>query len=70
MARSMHLPDRLRALADLVPILEVPDADFGRWDVPSPRDGVQSLGWFEFGPTAGTLLRGAQGGGSASTLPP
>lgn len=44
--------DRLRALADLIPLLEAPDADFGRWETPPSRDGVQSLGWFEFGPTA------------------
>ncbi|MEO5940698.1 MAG: DUF6508 domain-containing protein [Candidatus Limnocylindrales bacterium] len=44
--------DRLRSLADLVPILESPEADFGHWEVPPPRDGLHSLGWFEFGPTA------------------
>jgi hypothetical protein len=44
--------DRLRALADLVPLLEAPDADFGHWERPPPRDGVGSLGWFEFGPAA------------------
>ncbi len=52
MAGSMDPADRLRALADLVPILEAPDADFGHWDLPPPRDGVHSMGWFEFGPTA------------------
>ena len=49
---SVNDADRLRILADLVPILEAPDADFGRWEAPAPRDGVHSLGWFEFGPTA------------------
>jgi hypothetical protein len=48
----MELSDRLRALADLAPILESPDADFGHWELPPPRDGVSSMGWFEFGPTA------------------
>jgi hypothetical protein len=41
--------DRLRALSDLVPILEAPDPDIGRWVWPAPRDGVQTLGWFEPG---------------------
>ena len=44
--------ERLRRLAELVSVLEAPDADFGHWEVPSPRDGVRSLGWFTFGPTA------------------
>ena len=48
----MNDAGRLRALAELIPILEAPDADFGRWETPQPRDGVHSLGWFEFGPTA------------------
>ena len=48
----MDLTERLRALADVLPALEAPDADFGRWELPPPRDGVHSLGWFEFGPTA------------------
>ncbi len=48
----MELTARLRALADVLPLLEAPDADFGHWELPPPRDGVGSLGWFEFGPTA------------------
>jgi hypothetical protein len=44
--------DRLRDLADLVPSLEAPDADFGHWEAPPPVDGVHSFGYFEFGPTA------------------
>ena len=48
----MNLTDRLRALADVLPMLEASDADFGHWELPPPRDGVHSLGWFEFGPTA------------------
>ena len=48
----MDLADRLRALAELGPVLDAPDADFGHWETPPPKDGVYSLGWFEFGPTA------------------
>jgi hypothetical protein len=48
----MDLSDRLRPLADVLPMLEAPDADFGHGELPAPRDGVHSLGWFEFGPTA------------------
>lgn len=44
--------DRLHALAELVPFLEAPDADFGHWETPASKDGIDSLGWFEFGPTA------------------
>ena len=49
---AADLAERLRHLAELVPILEAPDADFGHWEQPPPRDGVHTLGWFEFGPTA------------------
>jgi uncharacterized protein DUF6508 len=52
---------RLRALADLLPVLTAPDADFGRWVVPPPKDGIQSLGWYEFGP-AGEAFQRAVGG--------
>ena len=55
--------DRLRALADLVPILEAPDADFGHWELPAPVDGVHSFGWFEFGPTAEAWRAGVGRGG-------
>jgi hypothetical protein len=48
----MEMTNWLRALADVLPALEAPDADFGHWELPPPRDGVHSLGWFEFGPTA------------------
>jgi hypothetical protein len=48
----MDLSERLRLLADVLPVLEAPDADFGHWELPPPRDGVESLGWFEFGPAA------------------
>jgi hypothetical protein len=50
----MDQTERLRALADVLPVLEAPDADFGHWELPPPRDGVESLGWFEFGPAADT----------------
>jgi hypothetical protein len=46
------MTERLRALADVLPILEAPDADFGHWELPPPRNGVYSLGWFEVGPAA------------------
>jgi hypothetical protein len=55
--------DRLGALADLVPILEAPDADFGHWVLPAPVDGVHSFGWFEFGPTAEAWRAGVGRGG-------
>jgi hypothetical protein len=48
----MNLADRLRTLAKVLPALVAPDADFGHWELPPPRDGVGSLGWYEFGPTA------------------
>jgi hypothetical protein len=40
----MDLTEWLRALADVLPLLEAADADFGRWELPPPRDGVHSLG--------------------------
>jgi hypothetical protein len=43
-------------------VLESPDADFGRWITPASRDGVSSLGWFEFGPV-GEAWRAAVGAG-------
>jgi hypothetical protein len=48
----MELTERLRVLAAVLPVLEAPDADFGHWELPPPRDGIGSLGWFEFGRTA------------------
>ena len=45
--------DRLRFLADLVPVLEARDADFGHWETPSG-----TLGYFVLGP-AGEALQGA-----------
>ena len=40
----------LRAMADLGRVLEAPDADFGHWVTPPPKDGVLSLE-IERGPT-------------------
>lgn len=48
----MDLSARLRTLADLVPVLEAPDADFGHWDTAPTSGGVEHLPWFTFGPTA------------------
>ena len=55
--------DRLQALADLVPILEAPDADFGHWYVPPPVDGVYHLPYFVFGPAAEAWRAGVGRGG-------
>ena len=49
--------DRLRALAELVPVLEAPDADFGHWETPPG-----TLGYFELG-RAGEAFRSAVGRG-------
>lgn len=51
----------LRAMADLGRVLEAPDADFGHWVTPPPKDGVLSLGWYELGP-AGEAFRAAAEG--------
>jgi hypothetical protein len=32
------------------------------WELPPPRDGVHSLGWFEFGPTAEAWRAAVAGG--------
>jgi hypothetical protein len=59
----MDLVDRLRPLAELVPVLEAPDADFGHWqDGSGGTDGVLHLPWFEFGPAA-DAFRAAVGRG-------
>jgi hypothetical protein len=59
----MELTERLRVLAATLPALEASDADFGHWDLPPPRDGVGSLGWFEFGPTAEVWRAAVSAGG-------
>lgn len=48
----MDQTDRLLALGDLLAALESPSADFGHWESPPPKDGIHSLGWYEFGPVA------------------
>ena len=49
--------DRLGFLADLVPVLEARDADFGHWETPPG-----TLGYFVLGP-AGEAFQGAVGRG-------
>ena len=49
--------DRLRTLADLVPVLEAADADFGHWETPPG-----TLGYFVLGP-AGEAFQAAVGRG-------
>jgi hypothetical protein len=39
--RRISLPDRLRLLAELVPVLELPDADYGRWVATPPATPEQ-----------------------------
>ena len=59
----MGLAERLVPLADLVPILDAPDADFGHWEGGSTdTDGVLQMPWFAFGPT-GDAFRAAVGRG-------
>jgi hypothetical protein len=48
----MDIAERLRPLADLVPILESADADFGHWEAPPPVYDVHQMPYFVFGPTA------------------
>ena len=48
---TMEQAQRLRTLADLVPVLEAPDADFGHWDIGPAADGTAHLPWFVPGPT-------------------
>ena len=55
--------ERLRALADLIPVLEAPDADFGHWDAPAPVDGVHRMPYFVFGPTAEAFRSAVARGG-------
>jgi Family of unknown function (DUF6508) len=48
----VDMAERLRALADLVPVLESADADFGHWETPPPVDGVVRMPYYTFGLTA------------------
>ena len=59
----MTLAERLRPLADLVPILESPDADFGRWETPAPVDDVLRMPYYVFGPTADAFRAAVASGG-------
>jgi hypothetical protein len=61
-ASSPSLVDRLRVLADLVPILEAPDAEFGSWTAMTSDGEVERLPYFTFGP-AGEAFRAAVGRG-------
>ena len=60
----MDLAERLLPLADLVPTLEAPDADFGHWEGGSTdTDGVLQLPWFAFGPTGDAFIAAVGRGG-------
>ena len=62
MIRIVDLAARLRPLAELVPILEAPDANFGYWDTSPTVDGREHLPWFVFGPTAEAFIAAVAGG--------
>jgi hypothetical protein len=47
---------RLKVLADVLPVLEAAEVDFGHWELPPPKNGVHSLGWFELGPAGEAFL--------------
>jgi hypothetical protein len=55
--------ERLHALADLVPVLESADADFGHWEAPPPVDGVHRMPYFVLGPTAESFRTAVGRGG-------
>jgi len=54
---------RLKVLADVLPVLEAAEPDFGHWVLPPPKDGVHSLGWFELGPAGEAFLAAVAKGG-------
>jgi hypothetical protein len=60
---TVDIDERLASLADLVPMLEAADADFGHWGAPPPVDGVGHMPYFAFGP-ASEEWRAAVGRGS------
>jgi hypothetical protein len=64
---AMDLAERLRPLAELVAILEAPDADFGHWDVTPMTDGTEHLPWFVFGPNADAFREAVGRGGWINT---
>jgi Family of unknown function (DUF6508) len=61
--RAVDIPDRLRALANLVPILESGDVDFGHWEVTPPTGGVHHLPYYKFGPVADAFTAAVGRGG-------
>src|SRR5688500_10168301 len=54
---------RLKVLADVLPVLEAAEPDFGHWVLPPLKDGVHSLGWFELGPAGEAFLAAVAKGG-------
>lgn len=50
--------ERLRTVADLVPVLEAPDADFGHWETPPG-----TLGYVVLGPAGEAFLAAVGQGG-------
>jgi hypothetical protein len=63
MGIDVDIADRLRSLADLVPLLESADADFGHWEAPPPVDGVHRMPYYVFGPTADAFTAALARGG-------
>ena len=59
----MDIAERLRGLAELIPVLESPDADFGHWEAPGPVDGVYRMPYFTFGPAADAFRSAVAEGG-------
>jgi hypothetical protein len=59
----LELAGRLRALAELVPLLGSAEADFGHWEAPPPVDGVHRLPYVVFGPTADAFRSAVARGG-------
>jgi Family of unknown function (DUF6508) len=59
----LEMAERLRALAELAPVLASEDADFGHWETPGPADGVYRMPYFEFGPTAAAFRSAVARGG-------
>jgi hypothetical protein len=55
--------DGRRVLAELAPLLDAPDADFGHWEVPPERDGVGSLGYSVLGPVGEAFRAAVASGG-------
>ena len=60
---AMQQTDRLRELADLVPVLEAPDADFGHWDNEPLPDGSIHMPWFVPGATEDAFRKAVGQGG-------